>query len=55
MRVKKYCPICGEELIKVGYNYETGHIEFHCEDCDRTFIDEAALDEEEALELTDEQ
>lgn len=48
MEKKMYCPICGEELICDGYNYESGHTDYHCEGCDKYFNESQVLDEEES-------
>lgn len=50
-QVKMFCPECGEELTSLGYNYDTGYIDFECPCCDWTGTDASALDEEEAMEM----
>ena len=33
MEEKNICPICGEELVSEGYDYDTAHIYYECPCC----------------------
>jgi len=39
MEEVRYCPICGEKLESDGYNYDDGHIHYHCLWCDWEGVD----------------
>lgn len=32
-----YCIHCGSDMVESGYNYETAHTEYTCQECGETF------------------